>query len=95
MLFNGTKDWKQYLSLEDEERMNELLRKISKYRGAYKNASDIKIAQLWCALLETRKENKVLLKKIQRTERFFSAMFEIQRKNEEEERELLASLEKF
>ena len=95
MLFNAAKDWKQYLSVEDEERLNEILRKISRYRGAYKNSGDIKIAQLWCALLDTRKENKALLKKIQRLERFFDAMIDVQRRVDEEERELLKSLETF
>lgn len=95
MLFTSTKDWKQYLTAEDEERLNEILRKVSKYRGAYKNSDEIKIAQLWCTILDLRKENAFLHKKIDRLEDLLEGMFSKIRKEERDKMTLKESLEKF
>lgn len=95
MLFTSTKDWKQYLTAEDEERLNEILKRVSKYRGAYKNAEEIKIAQIWCTVLELRKENAFLQKKIERLEDILEGMFSKIRKEEREKTSLKESLEKF
>jgi hypothetical protein len=95
MFFNATKDWKQYLSAEDEEKLNEILIKVAKYRGAYKNADDVKVAQLWCTILELRKENLILQSKMKKIEDVFEAMFEKVRKQEREREELAKSLERF
>ena len=95
MFFNAKKDWKQYLSAEDEEKLNEVLRKVAKYRGAYRNADDVKIAQLWCTILEMRKESLILQSKMRRIEEVFDAMFEKVRKQETEREALAKSLERF
>jgi hypothetical protein len=95
MFFNAKKDWKQYLSAEDEEKLNEILIKVAKHRGAYKNADDVKVAQLWCTILELRKENLILQSKMKKIEDVFEAMFEKVRKQEREREELAKSLEKF
>ena len=95
MFFSPKKDWKQYLSADSEERLNEILRKVAKHRGAYRNADDVKIAQLWCAVLELQRENLLLQKKLTRIEDVFDAMFEKARKQEREREELAKSLEKF
>lgn len=95
MLFRTTNDWKQLLSLDDEEKINEFIRKISKYRGAYKNADEVKIAQLWCALLELKKENIVLQRRLNSVEDVFDAIFEKQRKREQECKDLIRSLDRF
>ena len=95
MFFNAKKDWKQYLSADDEEKLNELLRRVAEYRGAYKNADDVKVAQLWCTILEMRKENLILQSKLRKIEEVFEAMFEKVRKQEREREELAKSLERF
>jgi len=95
MLFTSTKDWKQYLTAEDEERLNDILKKASKYRGAYKNADEIKIAQLWCTILDLRKENAFLQRKIARLEDLLEGMFSKIRKEERDRMSLKESLEKF
>ena len=95
MLFKSSKNWKSYLSPKDEERLNEILLEVAKYRGAYKNADEVKIAQLWCAILELKKQLALIYAKTKRLEEFFDAL---KRKFEEEEkgkRELVESLEKF
>lgn len=95
MFFNSTKDWKQFLSLEDEERLNQILNKISKYRGAYKNAEDVKIAQLWCSVLEIAKQNRILQNKLSRIEEVLEGMFSRVREQERQREELARSLESF
>ena len=95
MLFKVSDDWKQFLSQEDEARLNELLRRIGKYRGAYKNAHDIKIAQLWTAILDMRKENQALLNRLKKTEFILDGMRDRVRQQDQAERELIESLEKF
>ena len=95
MLFKVEKNWKEYMSPEDEERLNDILKKVQKHRGAYSNADDIKMAQLWCAILELRKENAALLRKLQRTEYILGGMVDRIKKQMEDDREVIESLEKF
>ena len=95
MLFNSTSDWKQFLSVDDEKRLNELIEKASKYRGAYKNSPDVKTAQLWCTVLELKKENIILQKKIDKLLYVLDGMFDRIREQEHGDRKLIESLEKF
>lgn len=95
MLFRTADDWKQLLSLDDEEKLNEILRKVSKHRGAYKFSDEVKVSQLWCAILELKKENVLLQKRLNSVEDVFDVVFEKQRKREQEARDLVRSLERF
>ena len=95
MLFKSDDNWKKYLGIEDEEHLNEILRKASRHKGAYKNADEVKIAQMWCALIELRKENVILQKRLKRMEEMFDAIFEKKRRHENEKLALVESLEKF
>jgi len=95
MLFKVSDNWKQLLSAEDEAKLNELLKRTAKYRSAYRNAHDVKTAQLWVAVLEMRKENQALLNRLKKMEFIFDGMKERIKKQEEAEKELLESLEKF
>lgn len=95
MLLQRKKDWKEFLSAEDEEKLNDVLKKIAKYRGAYQNAEEVKNAQLWCALLEVYKENKLLQKRLWTLEDLLDGMFDKIRKQERERIDLAKSLEKF
>ena len=95
MLFAPSKDWKQYLSTDDEKKLNEILNKIAKYKGAYRNSEDVKISQLWSVVLELSKENDALQKRVQNLEDLLEGMFDKIRKQERERIELTKSLEKF
>ncbi len=95
MLFKVQDDWKQLLSEEDEAKMNEILKRAAKYRGAYRNAHDIKNAQIWCAMLELRKENAALLNRIKKMEFIMDGLKDRIRQQESAERELIESLERF
>lgn len=95
MLFKTNKNWKQFLSPKDEERLNEIILEIAKYRGAYKNAEEVKIAQLWCAVLELKKQIAFVYAKTKRLEEFFDLIkqkFEDEKKNKNE---IIKSLERF
>ena len=95
MLFNVARDWKQYLTVDDEKNLNDLLSKVSKHRGAYKNAEEVKIAQLWCSLLEMRKENTDLRKKVEHLEAVIDAMHNTRKKQLSETEDIIKSIEKF
>lgn len=94
MLFNTSKEWKHFLSAEDEEKLNEFLRKVSRHRGAYKNSSEIKNAQLWCAVLELRKENSMLQKRLDKMQYIFDGMLSRIKQQDDEDVKLLKSLDK-
>jgi len=95
MILSPQRDWKSYLSIEDERELNKLLEKTAKHRGAYKNADEVKIAQLWCALIELRKENLILQKKLRNIEELFDAIIEKLQRQEKRDKELIRSLEQF
>lgn len=92
MLFTKSSKWKKFLSSTDEDILNKFLEKVSEYRPSYKNADQIKIAQLWCALLALRKENKNLNSRLKRLENILDS---ITKGDEKEKEELMESLKKF
>lgn len=49
-------DWKENLNDEDKPVLSSILDSTKKHRYAYNSADDIKIAQLWTALIEMKKE---------------------------------------
>lgn len=93
MLIRAADDWKQFLSQEDEDRLNEILKRVQNYRSAYRSSKDIKIAQLWAAVLELHKDNVRLQKKLNRVEYIFDGVTERIKKLQKEDEELLKSLE--
>lgn len=95
MLFKVEKDWKQFLSPEDEEKLNDILKRAAKHRGSYKNAPEIKVAQLWAAVLELYKQNLILQKRVDEVNEIFESISSRLKKKVEEKKELLDSLERF
>lgn len=95
MLMKKIDDWKQFLGPEDEKRLNDILKDVQKHRVAYRQSKDIKTAQLWAALLELRKENQRLTKKLEQMQYIFDGMVERIKKKEQESKELKDSLETF
>lgn len=91
---NG-KDWKSYLAPKDEEKMNEILKNLERYRGAYRNASDSKGAQLWCAVLELSKVQSSLDERLADMEEIFETMFRKMRLRDDEKKQLMKSLGTF
>ena len=95
MLFKITDDWKQNLPAEDELRLNEIIKKVAKHRNAYRSSKDIKIAQLWCALLELDKKNRDMGTDMKKLKMIIDGFSEVIRKAESQDDQLIKSLEKF
>lgn len=95
MLFKIVDDWKQFLPPEDEKRLNDILKNVAKHRNAYRASKDVKVAQLWCAMLEMQKQNQLLYRKLKRMEFIFEGIAERMRLEEETEKDVIEALEKF
>ncbi len=89
------KDWKEFLAPEDEELLNDLLKRVAKYRGAYKNAEDPRIAQLWGSDTELFKAVISLQKRISFIEDIIEATIRRMEERDRKKLELVKSLEKF
>lgn len=50
------KDWKEFLDDESKALLFEIFDKSKRHQGAYLEAEDVKIAQLWAAVIELKKE---------------------------------------
>jgi len=77
MLFEKEEDWKDLLSEDAKKTLAELLDKTKQHRGAYTQADDVKIAQLWTALVELRKEMAEFTDVVKRIEEPFKAIVAI------------------
>jgi D-serine deaminase-like pyridoxal phosphate-dependent protein len=71
------KDWKECLSEEDKKVLEELIATTKRHRCAYLQADDVKVAQLWCALVEMRKELDNTKKLLGKIEEPFRAIVEV------------------
>lgn len=49
-------DWKEFLIPDAKQTLSSMIDAIKKHRGAYTQAEDVKIAQLWVALIEMKNE---------------------------------------
>src|SRR3989344_6170220 len=76
LFFQKKDDWKSSLQKKDEKKLNEILVKTEKHKMAYLKSNNIKIAQLWSALLEMEKEKEYMERRIRRMEYIFSGMTE-------------------
>jgi len=65
---NNEEDWKCCLTPEDQEIIADLLEKIKWKKGAFMQADDVKVAQLWCAMVDLKKEIIQLRAGVERTE---------------------------
>jgi len=55
-LFKKKEDWKNNLDDESKHVLSVLLDSTKKHRHAYNSADDVKISQLWTAIVELKKE---------------------------------------
>jgi hypothetical protein len=56
MFEKETGDWKDNLQPEDQKILAELLETTKRHKCAYCGAEDVKVAQLWCALVEMQRQ---------------------------------------
>jgi hypothetical protein len=85
-------DWKENLSIEAEQELNQLLERVRKHRCAYRDADNVQMAQLWCALIEIVRTYKELDSRVSRIEKIFNNLF---RSYEEDKDKLIKSLLRF
>ena len=95
MLFKIVDDWKQNLPAEDEFRLNDIIKKVSKHRNAYRSSKDVKIAQIWCALLELDKKNRDIGTDMKKLKTIIDGFAAVIRQAESQDDQLIKSLEKF
>ena len=77
MIFDEERDWKECLSEEDQQVLAGLFEKARKHKCAYCGAEDVKVAQLWCAILEMKKDLDIQAAMIEKTAQPFRAIVEM------------------
>lgn len=83
MIFGEEKDWKELLCPPGQTELYELIERAKQHRCAYMEADDVKVAQLWCSMVELSrdlKEMKTKLVKIETAVRSLSAIGEVAKK---------------
>jgi cell pole-organizing protein PopZ len=71
------KDWKEFLAEADREILAQLLESTKKHKCAFMQAEDVKVAQLWCALVEMRKQMVELEQLVGKVAEPFKAIVEM------------------
>jgi methionine synthase II (cobalamin-independent) len=56
MFFEKAEDWKELLTEDAQQILSDLLNKAKIHKCAYMQSDDVKIAQIWAALIELKKE---------------------------------------
>ena len=74
---NEIKDWKELLTESDQEILAQLLDSTKNHKCAFMHGEDVKVAQLWCALVEMKKEMNRLGELVTKVEEPFLAMVEM------------------
>ncbi|MFH8086834.1 MAG: hypothetical protein QW609_03370 [Candidatus Aenigmatarchaeota archaeon] len=77
MIFQKEEDWKNFLSDDAKETLAKLLDSTKKHRAAYLQAEDVKVAQLWCALVELQKQFAQFTEIVKKIEEPFKAIIAV------------------
>lgn len=77
MVFREKEDWKEFLSEDAKQILSSIFESTRKHKGAYINADDVKIAQLWCALIELKKDVNEIKRILGKLEEPFKAIISI------------------
>lgn len=83
MFEEDTEDWKECLDEKSRVILAEILEKTKKHHTAYMEADDVKVAQLWTALIEMKKEldeSKELIERLKEPFKSIVAMGEIEKR---------------
>lgn len=83
-MFSGKgEDWKEDLNEDAKQILFEIIESTKKHRCAYSNADDVKVAQLWTALIEIKKELNETNRLMKKVEEPFRAIIEVGEKAKE------------
>lgn len=86
MVFEEEQDWKELLARDAQQVLAELLDRTKDHKAAYMQAEDVKVAQLWAALVEMKKDMACYEKLIERLVAPFRAIVAV---GEEEKRKAI------
>jgi hypothetical protein len=89
ILFRKNKDWKSLLTEDSKILLSEIFEATKKHRVAYTSTEDVKFAQLWCALIELKREIKKLNEKIEKLENLLQPILSV---TEEEKKKTIEAL---
>ncbi|MHC4752774.1 MAG: hypothetical protein ACYTFW_23255 [Planctomycetota bacterium] len=70
-------DWKDYLAPDAKSKLAEVLSGAKMHKGAYMHADDVKVAQLWCAVVELKKQVDAMQRVQMQLEEPFQAIVEV------------------
>ncbi len=74
---SAKRDWKSNLSEGDKEALREVLEMSNKHKYAFMEGEDPRIAQLWCAFLEMKKELEKMKAEQDKSQIFFKYVSEL------------------
>lgn len=74
VLFEKEEDWKDFLAPDIQQELADMFERTKRHKGAYMQSSDVKVAQLWCALVEMKKEIEELKGAVERVSAPFKAI---------------------
>lgn len=89
ILFRKNRDWKALLTEDAKILLNEIFEVTRRHRAAYTSTEDVKFAQLWCALIEVKREMKRLNEKIEKLENLLKPILSV---SEEEKKRTIEAL---
>lgn len=70
-------DWKDYLAPDAKKLLADALASAKMHKGAYMQADDVKVAQLWCAIVELKKQLDSMQRVQMNLEEPFKAIVEV------------------
>ena len=70
-------DWKEFLTEDNKQILKELIESTKKHRGAYSQSDNVKLAQLWTALIELKKEINSLKEHLGKLEEPWKAIISV------------------
>ncbi len=70
-------DWKEFLIPEAQQTLASLIESAKFHKGAYTRSEDVKVAQLWSALIEIKKELDAVKEMYGKVEGPFKAIVEM------------------
>lgn len=74
MFSEKEEDWKDFLAPDAQNKLSEMFERTKKHKGAYMNSSDVKAAQLWCALVEMKKDLEEMKASVEKVSAPFRAI---------------------
>lgn len=86
MVWEEEQDWKELLSKDAQQVLAELLDRAKDHKAAYMQAEDVKVAQIWAALIEMKKDMDCYEQTIEKVVGPFKAIVAI---GEEEKRKAI------